>query len=281
MTMSWCRFYDTDLHDPRIQSMPEAMQRRFFMLRLLHIDNKIDLYNDDDIAFALHITPQEAAITKALFLEKKFITPTWRLIEWDKEQCPSDSSKERMRKLREKRKSDGTVRHMCANSAKSVTDRSDQIRSDQNRSEKIRSTTVAESETRLKNITNVASNARENPPSLFKNNFMIVLAELFGDGAIAHPHTAHKIATMCSVWESGGVTDEHIRGGYAKALEQKGRGSFGALYLQNIVLEIANPVQPKKSTGGGWRGPTDAEKAENLAWMHEEFARMKERGEVS
>jgi hypothetical protein len=53
------------------------------------------------------------------------------------------------------------------------------------------------------------------------------------------------------------------------------------LYLQNIVLEIANPVQPKKSTGGGWRGPTDAEKAENLAWMHEEFARMKERGEVS
>jgi hypothetical protein len=260
--MTWCRFYDTDLHDPRIQSMPEAMQRRFFMLRLLHIDNKIDLYNDDDVAFALHITPQEAAITKALFLDKKFINVKWRLIEWDNEQCPSDSSKERMRKLREKKKSDGSVRHMCVNSAKSVTDRAEQNRTEEIRSEQSK-----------------RAGARETPPPLFKNNFMVVLADLFGDGAIAHPHTSHKIATMCSVWESGGVTEENIRKGYARVLERKGAGNFGPVYLQNIVLELANPVQPKKPE---WQMTAEEKKAKSqaefIAWAMAEDAKEKGRG---
>jgi hypothetical protein len=106
--MDWFRMYGEFANDPKVQMMPEAMQRRLVMLLCLQCSNGIETFHETEretsIAFALRISDADLAETKELFLRKEFINPDWTLRNWDKRQYASDSSTARVRRHREKSK---------------------------------------------------------------------------------------------------------------------------------------------------------------------------------
>jgi len=102
--MDWFRMYQEFASDPKVQSMPEAMQRRLVMLLCLRCSNALVTLQDDEIAFALRISEEELAATKALFQRKGFIDEGWEILNWDKRQFVSDSSAERVARHRAKKK---------------------------------------------------------------------------------------------------------------------------------------------------------------------------------
>ncbi|GEM_PF-3408806 len=104
MANPWFRMYAEFATDAKVQSMPEAMQRRLMMLFCLRCSDVLATLQDDELQFGLHISNDELAETKALFIRKGFIDDAWSLLNWDKRQFNSDSSTERSRKHREGKK---------------------------------------------------------------------------------------------------------------------------------------------------------------------------------
>ena len=113
MANPWFRLYSEFANDPKVQMMPEHMQRRLVMLMCLRCCNILETLQEAEIAYCLHITEAQLMETKALFLSKKFIDDGWNLLNWDKRQFVSDSSAERTRRYRERletsRKHSGNV----------------------------------------------------------------------------------------------------------------------------------------------------------------------------
>lgn len=105
MANPWFRLYSEFSHDPKVQMMPEAMQRRYVMLMCLRCSNALETLHETEIAFHLRITAAELTETKALFVTKGFIDEGWQLLNWEKRQFASDSSTARVRKMREALKS--------------------------------------------------------------------------------------------------------------------------------------------------------------------------------
>jgi hypothetical protein len=104
--MDWFRMYSEFAHDPKVQSMTEAMQRRLMMLLCLRCSNALVTLHETEIAFALRITDEDLAETKVLFLRKQFIDGAWEIMNWDKRQFVSDSSAPRVARHRAKLKSE-------------------------------------------------------------------------------------------------------------------------------------------------------------------------------
>lgn len=102
--MDWFRCYSEFATDPKVQIMPENMQRRLIMVFCLRSSNALATLHETEICFSLRITEQELTETKALFIQKGFINDKWEVQNWDKRQYISDTSTERSRKHREKKK---------------------------------------------------------------------------------------------------------------------------------------------------------------------------------
>ncbi|MRW85395.1 hypothetical protein GJ698_15015 [Pseudoduganella sp. FT26W] len=100
----WFRMYAEFAHDPKVQSMSEAMQRRLMMLLCLRCSNTLVTLHDDELAFALRVSDEDLAQTKALFLRKNFIDEGWNILNWDKRQFTSDSSAARVKRHRDRKK---------------------------------------------------------------------------------------------------------------------------------------------------------------------------------
>lgn len=107
--MDWFRMYSEFASDPKVQSMSEAMQRRLVMLLCLRCSNTLVTLQDDEISFALRISNEELAETKALFMRKNFITEDWEIKQWDKRQFASDSSAARVARHRARQKEQAEV----------------------------------------------------------------------------------------------------------------------------------------------------------------------------
>ena len=112
--MDWFRLYGEFATDPKVQMMSEAMQRRLVMLFCLECSNGIETFHvterETSIAFALRVTEEVLAETKAVFLAKGFINDDWTLSNWDKRQYVSDSSTARVKAHREKKKKEAAER---------------------------------------------------------------------------------------------------------------------------------------------------------------------------
>jgi hypothetical protein len=100
MSNPWFRMYSEFANDPKVQMLTEAMQRRLIMVLCLRCSNALVSLHDSEIAFHLRISDQELAETKALFVTKKFIDKNWNVLNWEKRQFKSDSSKDRVAKHR-------------------------------------------------------------------------------------------------------------------------------------------------------------------------------------
>lgn len=102
MANSWFRLYSEFANDPKVQTMTEAQQRRLVMLFCLKCSDVLVTLSDDEVAFALRVTPEDLAATKKVFQAKGFIESGWNLVNWNKRQFISDSSTERTRAYRER-----------------------------------------------------------------------------------------------------------------------------------------------------------------------------------
>lgn len=112
--MDWFRLYGEFATDPKVQMMSEAMQRRLVMLFCLECSNGIETFHvterESSIAFALRVSDDVLAETKAVFFAKGFINDDWTLSNWDKRQYVSDSSTARVKAHREKKKKEAAER---------------------------------------------------------------------------------------------------------------------------------------------------------------------------
>lgn len=102
--MKWLRLWTEWGHDPKVQTMPEHMQRRHLMLLCLRRQCDTCTLSEEEIALYMRISMDDLQETKELFRRKKFIDNGWNVLQWDDRQFPSDRSTERVRKHREKLK---------------------------------------------------------------------------------------------------------------------------------------------------------------------------------
>ena len=100
--------YSEFASDPKVQSMPENMQRRLVMLFCFRSNNTLETLHETELAHALNVTIEALHETKKCFINKKFITENWQIRNWSKRQYVSDSSTERVRKHRMKQKGNVT-----------------------------------------------------------------------------------------------------------------------------------------------------------------------------
>lgn len=109
MANHWFRLYAEFAHDPKVQMMSEAMQRRYIMLMCMRCSNDLVTLQDDEVTFHLRISAEDWAATKELFIKKGFLDSDLNLLNWEKRQFKVDSSSssaERVAKHRAKKKSE-------------------------------------------------------------------------------------------------------------------------------------------------------------------------------
>lgn len=108
MANPWFRLYAEFADDPKVQIMSEAMQRRLLMLMCSRC--KEEVLTDEQRAFYWRVTPEELEATKRMFVTYGFIDTNWNLRHWDDRQFISDSSKERVKRYRDRREALGLKR---------------------------------------------------------------------------------------------------------------------------------------------------------------------------
>ena len=127
MANPWFRLYSEFAHDPKIQMLSEAMQRRYVMLMCLRCSETLETLHETEIAFQLRLSEAELIETKQLFISKNFIDKQWNLLNWDKRQFVSDSSTMRVRKHRNNKKQpsndDETLQKRQSNAIDTDTDK--------------------------------------------------------------------------------------------------------------------------------------------------------------
>ena len=127
MANPWFRLYSEFAHDPKVQMLSEAMQRRYVMLLCLRCSEILETLHETEIAFQLRLSTDELEQTKQLFISKNFIDKHWNLLNWDKRQFVSDSSTMRVAKHRSKKKqlsnADETLQKRPSNAIDTDTDK--------------------------------------------------------------------------------------------------------------------------------------------------------------
>ena len=117
MANAWFRMYSEFATDPKVQMLPEAMQRRLVMLFCMRCCDVTVTLRDDEIAFHLRISDAELAQTKALFIAKGFIDSKWNITNWEKRQFASDSSAARTKAYRDRKRDKVVTSHVTDSDA--------------------------------------------------------------------------------------------------------------------------------------------------------------------
>ena len=134
----WFRLYAEVLDDPKVQRLPPSLFKTWVNVLCLAANAKAGVLPPiDDIAFRLRLSAHEATqqIDELILagLIDIGVNGEWTPHAWDKRQYTSDSSAERVRKHREKKKAEDGC-NVTASVTRNVTvtsqNRTDQIRTD-------------------------------------------------------------------------------------------------------------------------------------------------------
>lgn len=79
MPNPWFRLYGEFANDAKVQMMSEADQRRFVMLLCVRCNGETKPISDDEIAFQLRISEDEATKTKQVLINTGLIVGDWML----------------------------------------------------------------------------------------------------------------------------------------------------------------------------------------------------------
>ena len=107
MANQWFRLYAEFVTDPKVQMLSEQDQRRYIMVLCLRCSNGDVTLQDGEVAFQLRISNEEWLKSKSTFMEKNLTDDNNRPVAWDVRQYVSDSSNERVKRLRQRRKDAG------------------------------------------------------------------------------------------------------------------------------------------------------------------------------
>lgn len=134
MTGRWFRFYDSVVDDPKVQRLPDQAFRAWVNLMCVASKNDGKISTDlQNVAFALRVNLNKARdvlqILQSAGLIERFETG-WQPHNWSTRQYASDSSAERMRRLRAK-----VVTPDVTVDVTSHVQNSDAVDSEQNRTE--------------------------------------------------------------------------------------------------------------------------------------------------
>jgi hypothetical protein len=125
MANPWFRMYGEFATDPKVQMLSETDQRRLTMLFCLRCNGHVTLH-DEEVTFLLRISNDEWMASKALFVAKGFIDSDNEILNWDKRQFTSDTSKNRVAAYRERKKqssnADVTLQKQKSNAIDTDTD---------------------------------------------------------------------------------------------------------------------------------------------------------------
>ena len=135
MANAWFRMYSEFADDPKVQMMSEVDQRRLLML---FCERCKDVKHDETLrAFHWRITPLELNATKAIFLQFGFIDEDWNVLNWNRRQYISDSSNERVKRYRERKKQSETLQSPFVTAPDTDTDTdSEQIHTQKQKKQK-------------------------------------------------------------------------------------------------------------------------------------------------
>jgi 5-methylcytosine-specific restriction endonuclease McrA len=107
MANPWFRMYAEFVNDPKVQMLSESDQRRYIMILCLRCSNDYVTLQDDAVAFQLRISNEEWARSKAIFVEKGLVSEDNSPVAWNVRQFISDTSNDRVKRLRQRRKDAG------------------------------------------------------------------------------------------------------------------------------------------------------------------------------
>ena len=111
--------------DQKVQMMSEVYQRRLVMLFCLRCNDNVTL-QDEEVTFLLRLSNDEWQQTKEVFIAKGFINSDNEILNWDKRQFKSDTSKNRVNAYRERKKqtsnNDVTLQQRKCNALDTDTD---------------------------------------------------------------------------------------------------------------------------------------------------------------
>jgi len=103
MANPWFRMYAEFAHDQKVQMLSEADQRRLLMLFCLRCNGCVTLL-DEEVTFQLRISNESWQTTKTVFISRGFINEHNEVLNWDKRQFTSDTSKNRVAAYRERKR---------------------------------------------------------------------------------------------------------------------------------------------------------------------------------
>lgn len=101
--LPWFRLYAEFAFDPKIQSLPETLQRRYAMFLCLKCNGDIPGLTDETAACALRISINDLLETKKMLISIGLICENFEINNWEKRQYRSDSSTERVKLFRSKK----------------------------------------------------------------------------------------------------------------------------------------------------------------------------------
>ena len=106
MANPWFRMYSEFATDQKVQMLSEVDQRRLVMLFCFRCNGNVTL-QDEEVTFLLRVTHEEWQQTKQRFIRRGFIDENNNVLNWDKRQFQSDTSKNRVAAYRERKKQGG------------------------------------------------------------------------------------------------------------------------------------------------------------------------------
>ncbi len=115
MSLPWFRLYGEFATDPKVQILSFDDQRHFILVLCLKCNGTLDgeygneQLRERSIARSLGLDVAAASEAKRRLVESGLIDADWQPRKWSSRQKPSDSSAERVRKLRQKRTCNGVV----------------------------------------------------------------------------------------------------------------------------------------------------------------------------
>lgn len=219
----WFRLYNTLVDDPKVQQLPETLFKALINLWCIASQNDGALPSADDIGYKLRVKPQKAAelvtrLVKAGLIDN--VDGVFIPHNWDNRQFQSDSSTDRVKKHRDKKKGNvpGNVSSSTEGNVPETPNGTD--RAEQNKPEQSTADGRALDELGLKNekalcalFTALCLNLNRSPPDLRPINGWLLDGIATGTISAAVTPILKRKADMKSL----GYCDAAVREAHAAA----------------------------------------------------------------
>ena len=109
-TMKWFRMHTDFYHNPKVQVLTEALQRRYVMLLCLQCEETYENSTSEELALSLRITVEDWEKTKEEFISRNLLDDKGNIYGWENRQYISDlkdpTAATRQKRYRDKKRNE-------------------------------------------------------------------------------------------------------------------------------------------------------------------------------